>query len=283
MTEPIAVTKPDARRLRGKVVWITGASSGIGEALAHECACAGATLVLSARRIERLREVERRCTELGAEEVALLPMDQLQIEKIPGWVREAEARFGRIDLLINNAGMSQRARAVDTLPAAVRRIFELNFFSTVALTQEVLRGMRARGGGRICAVTSVAGKIGAPMRSAYSASKHALHGYFDTLRPELAGEKIGITLLVPGFVKTEISRAALRGDGSPLGAMDRDQETGIPVERCARQMMRAILSGRDEQVVAVDVRLRLSLVLKRLAPSLLGRLLRRYLQLQERR
>lgn len=276
-------TSSDRARLRGRVVWLTGASSGIGEALAYECARSGATLILSARRIEKLRAAEHRCRELGSGEVIVVPMDQCELEKIPGYVRQAEERTGRIDLLINNAGMSQRSRGVETLPASVRRIFELNFFSTVALTQEVLRGMRARGSGRICVVTSVAGKIGAPLRSAYSASKHALHGYFDTLRAELGGENIGVTLLVPGFVRTEISAAALGEDGSPLGLMDRDQETGIPVEVCARQMMRAILSGRDEQVVAVDLRLRLSLAVKRLAPSLLNRLLRRYLQLVDQR
>jgi len=255
----------------GKVVWITGASSGLGEALAMELARVGARLVLTARRSDRLEAVRERC---AASRAALLPLDLADAEAIPEAVRHAESLFGGIDVLVCNAGISQRATAQETDITVVRRIFEVNFFATVGLANGVLPAMKRRGGGQIVVVSSVVGRFGAPGRSAYSASKHALHGYFDSLRAEVWKEGIGVTLVLPGAVRTEIALHALMGDGSPQERRDPRLEAGADPKECARQIVRAVRSGRPEVTVGLDLQSRAALAAARLLPALLRRSLR---------
>ncbi|MFQ5351353.1 MAG: SDR family oxidoreductase [Thermoanaerobaculia bacterium] len=254
-----------------KVVWITGASSGIGEAVARALDRRGARLVLSARRQARLEALRQ---ELGEpERHAVVPLDLAETEVIPAAVEAALAHAGRVDVMLHNAGISQRALVVDTDLEVDRRLLEVNFFGTVGLTKALLPAMLEAGGGRFVVVTSLVGKIATPLRSGYAASKHALHGFFDSLRAELWEQGIRVTLVCPGFIKTELPLAALTGDGSPQGSMDRAQLAGYPAERCAEKIVRAVERGREE--VLIGGKEKYAVYLKRFLPRLFSRLIRR--------
>lgn len=252
-------------------VWVTGASSGIGEALARELARRGARLALSARRTDRLEALR---DELGESDRHLvLPLDLAKSEAIPAAAEAVLAWAGSIDVMVHNAGVSQRSLVPETDLAVDRRIMEVNYFGTVALTKAVLPAMLEAGGGRFVVVTSLVGKIGTPLRSGYAASKHALHGFFDSLRAELHDQGIRVTLACPGFIKTELPMAALTGDGTPQGTMDRAQREGYPADRCAREILRAAERDRDE--VLIGGKEKYAVYLKRFLPGLFSRIIRR--------
>jgi short-subunit dehydrogenase len=258
-------------RFRNKVVWITGASSGIGEALAYAFAREGAHLILTARRRERLEAVRDACTGEGKR--LLLPFDVTDYECHPTMVGAAIEHFGQVDILVNNAGVSQRSLVLETDFSVDRRIMEVNYFSVVSLTKTVLPYMIERGGGHIAVVSSLLGKFSTPLRSAYCASKHALHGYFDALRAEVYDSNIHITLICPGFVRTEVSLHALRGDGQEHGRMDETIEKGMPAEVCARHILNALHKRKEEVYIARYEKT--ALYLKRFAPGLFSKLIRR--------
>lgn len=265
----------NTKKLRNKIVWITGASSGIGEALALRMAEAGARPILSARREERLRQVADRCEKTGAE-VRVLPLDLADLASLPSRAEAARALFGRIDVLVNNGGMSQRATALETDFRVDRLFMDVNYFSAVALTKAILPSMIGHGSGHIVVTSSILGKYSVQTRSAYAASKHALHGFFDSLRCEMAveGHPIGITLICPGWVRTGISTEALKGDGTRYGITGIEQHKGISPERCADTIIKAIVRGRDEVVVGgPETRL---VLIKRLFPGLLNRVLPKF-------
>ena len=247
-------------------MWVTGASSGLGAALAAALARGGARLVVSGRDPARLEAVRAGCGE-GA---LSLPFDLAD----PGAVREApsraEALLGGLDLLICNAGMGQRGTALETAPEVVARIMAVNFLGPVELARGTLPGMIARGAGRVAAVTSLLAKFGAPRRSAYAASKHALHGWFDSLRAELRGTGVGVTLLVPGWIRTGISQAAAEADGRAHGILDAGQARGLGPAEGARRMLRALAKGKDEQLIGG--RECGAAYLRRLFPGLLDRI-----------
>ncbi|MDX1907483.1 MAG: SDR family oxidoreductase [Bacteroidia bacterium] len=249
----------------GKIVWITGASSGIGEALAHAWVQAGATVILSARRVDVLEQVRQKIG--GAEgQVHIVPLDLSDAAALPAIADTWTARLGRIDILVNNGGISQRALATDTLLETDRRIMEVNYFGQVALTKAVLPHMLRQGGGHLVAISSITGKFGFPLRSAYAASKHALHGFFETLLLELADRNIRVTVINPGRIKTDISLHALQGDGKPQQEMDPGQEKGMPADVCARQILRAVEHNRPEaNIGGAEL---IMVYLKRYIPSL---------------
>jgi short-subunit dehydrogenase len=254
----------------GKVVWLTGASSGIGEALAYALAAHGATLVLSARREEALRSVQRACA--GTDRHLVLPLDMLVAESFAPAVQMVLAQCGRVDVLIHCAGISQRALAVETQLDVDRRIMELNYFGPVALTKLVLPSMMERRAGHIVAISSLLGKFGAPTRSAYCASKHALHGFFDALRAEVYRHGIAVTLICPGFVQTNASINALTGDGTAHGKMDTVIAEGLPSDVCARRIVRAIERRSAEAYIGKE---RFAVYLNRFTPRLFRRLIRK--------
>ncbi len=226
-------------KFRDKVVWITGASSGIGEGLAHAFAREGARLVLHSLTMEELENVAAHCTENNVE-FMLLAFDLAQPNDYPALVKQVTDRFGRIDVLINNAGISQRALAHETLTAVDRKIFEINFFSAVELTKAVLPVMMARGSGSIAASSSITGIFGFPLRSSYSASKHAVSGFFETLGIEMRPHNIFVTVSYPGRVRTEISKHSLQKNGETWDKMDDGLDRGISVEKCARRYLKSI-------------------------------------------
>lgn len=258
--------------LDGQRVWITGASSGIGEALAGAFARVGARLVLSARREGELERVRRGLPRADEHRVLAFDMaDERAVEAAAA--REVLAAGERLDVLVLNAGITQRALARDTELAVDRRLFEVNFFGPVALTKAVLPALRAQGGGRLVVVSSLVGKIGTPLRSGYAASKHALHGFFESLRAEEHDAGIRVTMVLPGFIHTPLPVTALTGDGSPQGRMDRAQLEGMDPEECAERALRAVVRGRDE--VLIGGKERFAVLLGRVAPGMLRRVLRR--------
>ena len=264
------------RRLRGKVVWITGASSGIGEAVAVEAARAGAALVLSGRRRDALEHVGAACTAAGAARVALLPFDLEDAAARAAACDLAPALLGPIDIVILNAGVSQRATLLETDPAVFERVMNLDFTAQVDLVRRCLPAMVARRSGCLVAIASVAGLAGAPLRPAYSAAKHALAGLFQNLRADLVGSGVRIVTVYPGFVRTAVDRNALAGDGTPAGVEDPDVAGGFDPARVARRIVRAAVSGPVEVRVAFDLKMRFGVFLSRHAPSLWASLSRNH-------
>ncbi len=252
-----------------RIVWVTGASSGIGEALARASAARGDRVILSARRAERLDAVRATC-ERPDDHVAV-PLDLGD----PAQVQAAAARvlesIGVPDLVIHNGGVSQRSLVQDTEIAVVRRVMEVNYFGTVGLTLALLPAMQERGSGRFVVVSSLTGKFGTPLRSGYAASKHALHGFFDSLRAEAWRDGLGVTIVCPGFVRTEVSLNALTGDGAAQGSMDAATAKGLDPEVVAARILRAADKGRDEVVIAG--REGIAVWLKRFLPGLFNRMI----------
>jgi short-subunit dehydrogenase len=255
---------------KDKVVWITGASSGIGAALARESAKRGARVVLSARNVEALQRVASECGDPAR--TLVLPMDVTKLDAFGPLVEQVIAAFGRIDVLILNAGISQRGKAIETSLAVDQAIFNTNFFGPVALTKAVLPTMLRQKEGRIVVVSSLVGKFGTPLRSSYAASKHAIQGFYDSLRAELWRDNIGVTIVLPGYVRTEVSRNALKGDGSRHGEMDAGTGAGMAPEVCARRALDAVAAGKEEVLIGgSEMR---GVYLKRFAPGLFSRFIR---------
>jgi dehydrogenase/reductase SDR family protein 7B len=265
-----AFTAADPVKFSGQVVWITGASSGIGKAAAYQFAREGARLILSSRRPEELERVRLACERPDDHIVA--PLDLARSETFPGVVADALARCGHIDVLLNNGGVSQRALAMDATLDIERSLMEVDYFGPVALTKAVLPAMRARRSGRIVVVSSVMGYVGTPGRSTYAAAKHALHGYFDSLRAEVYREGIGVTIVCPGYVKTAVSDNALGPRGEKHGKTDSTHQTGISAEKCAAVMVKAIAHGREEIYIGRE---NYVIYIKRFFPWLYSRILRR--------
>lgn len=255
----------------GKTIWITGASSGIGRALAVNLSRRGARLILSARSPEGLAACRQACTNQDRQVV--LPLDLAEPASLAEAARQALQEIGPIDVLINNGGVGQRSRVIDTRLEVDRRIMEVNFFGAVALSKLVLPAMLSRRSGHIVVISSVIGKFGTPFRSTYAASKHALHGFFESLRAELWDQGIRVTLICPGYVRTELSVNALTGDGSPLGRMDRGQEVGMDPARCAEKIVKAIEAEKNE--VYIGGKETLGVYLQRFVPNLFARIIRR--------
>ena len=230
-----------------KTVWITGASSGIGEALAILLAGKGARIVLSARNKGALEQVADRCRNCGIRATTWLEaFDTSEHALFPEVVSRVLGIAGGIDILINNAGVGQRAAAISCAPEVVRRIMDVNFFGTVFLTQALLPSMIENGSGRIVVVSSVLGKFHLPGRSAYGASKRALQGYFDTLRTELNGTGVGVTIVFPGWIATRISQNALTSNGTAFCQTTGMASKKMSAEKCARHIADAVASGKNE-------------------------------------
>ncbi|NRA49956.1 MAG: SDR family oxidoreductase [Phaeodactylibacter sp.] len=250
---------------KDKVVWITGASSGIGENLAYAFAEHGADLILSARNEQELKRVEQNIT--SGSKVLLSPMDVTAYDQISGITARAINHFGKIDILVNNAGISQRSLVADTGLSVDQKIMDVNFIGTVAVTKAVLPYMIRQKQGQIIAISSVMGKIGTPRRSAYAASKHALHGFFDCLRAEVYDKNIKVTLICPGYVHTNVSINALTGDGSKNNVMADTTKGGLKPDEFAKKALRAIYKEKKE--VYIGGKEILGIYIRRFFPNLL--------------
>lgn len=256
--------------LANKTIWITGASSGIGESLAIELAGRGAKLVLSARRSEELERVRKRCADPSR--VFVLPLDVSDTDAAAKNVTRAIELAGPIDVMVHNAGIGQRALAKDTPLSEDRRVMELNYFGVVALTKALLPSMQQRHTGHFVVVSSVTGYVGTPHRTAYAASKHALHGFFEGFRAEVFADGIAVTMICPGFVRTEITKKALVASGGSA-ADHTATEGGLAPEVAARSIAKAIdRRARETYVGGAEIG---GIYLRRYAPALLAQLLRR--------
>ena len=254
-------------------VWITGASSGIGEAVALRYAAEGASLVLTSSSAERLQPVAERCRAAGASGVVVLPYDLSDPAGIPALARQAWEAFGGLDTAFLNAGISQRTNVEDTSDEMLRKIMEINYFSPVGIARELLPRLLKQGGGHLAVTTSIAGRFGFPLRSGYSSSKFALYGFFETLQAEYYDRGIRVTVVCPGRVRTNISRYALDKGGVPHGEMDPGPAGGLPPEAAAEKIVRAIRRGRREVLVGRGELL--MTYVKRFFPGLCARLARR--------
>ena len=251
------------------VVWITGASSGIGEACAYEYATRHCSLVLTATNQEKLERVAQKCREQGSN-VSVLPFDLQCIDEIEQLVNKAYRCFGRVDIVFCNAGISQRTTIEDTSMEMIRKIMDVNFYAAVAIVKYLLPKLLQQGGGQVAVTTSIAGCFGFPLRCAYSASKHALYGFFETLQAEYGNQGIRTTIVCPGRVQSSISVNALDKGGTRHGVMDPGQAGGLSAKKAAHQIVRAIQKGRREVLIG---RKELVMVyIKRFFPGLCARI-----------
>ena len=255
-----------------KVVWITGASSGIGEALVYALSEKKARLIISARRIEELQRVKDNC-KFSSHNIVLLPLDLSKVEELSAKANEAIAVFGKIDFLFNNGGISQRALAGETPMELDRKIMEVNYFSHIAITKTLLPFMVKQGRGNIIVTSSVNGQCALPLRSAYAASKHALHGFFEALREEHYKDNIKVLMVLPGFIKTNLSLNAITKDGNAFNQMGHGQQKGLQAIDFAHKLLVAI--EKDKKEVYIGGKDILILYIKRFLPALYYKIIRK--------
>ncbi|MBE4948776.1 SDR family oxidoreductase [Chryseobacterium culicis] len=256
-----------------KVIWITGASSGIGEALVKNLAkSSNAKIILSSRKEEQLHSVAGKAG-LSKDRYAVIPLDLKDYKEMHSVAAKAMEPFGKIDILINNAGLSQRSLALETHIEVDKQLIDIDYIGTVALTKAVLPYMIRNKGGHIAVVSSLMGIFGAPMRSGYAGAKHALHGFFDALRAEVFSQNIKVTIICPGFIQTDISINAVTGDGSLQGTMDEATKNGMPVAVFAKKMLSAIEKQKKQK--AIGGKEVLAVYLKRFFPDLLAKIVRK--------
>jgi len=252
-----------------QVAWVTGASSGIGEELCKQLSASGIRVVLSARNEAKLYQIKASLP--NSKEHMVVPLDLEHSENVKELAKAVIAHTGRIDFLYNCGGLSQRAEAAETSLEVDRRIMEINYFGTVALTKAVLPYMQEQHSGHIIAISSIAGKFGFYLRSAYSASKHALHGFFESLLLEEAKNNVHVTIACPGKINTPISMSALNKEGKAHGEMDHNQATGMPVEECVRILLKAV-SQRKKEILIGNKEIK-AVTLKRFLPKLFWRII----------
>ncbi|KAB1232501.1 SDR family oxidoreductase [Chryseobacterium viscerum] len=256
-----------------KVIWITGASSGIGEALVKDLAKnSSAKIILSSRKEGQLHSVAKNAG-LNSDRYAVIALDLKNYKEMPDMAAKAAEQFGKIDILINNAGLSQRSLAMETDIEVDKQLIDIDYIGTVALTKAVVQYMIRNKGGQIAVVSSLMGIFGAPMRSGYAGAKHALHGFFDALRAELFDKNIKITIICPGFIQTDISVHAVTGDGSVQGTMDDATMNGMPADVFAKKMLYAIEKQKIQK--AIGGKEVMAVYLKRFLPNLLAKIIRK--------
>lgn len=258
--------------LKNKIIWITGASSGIGKSLAIQLSEQNTKLILSSRNESSLIKVKKLCRY--PDNVHILPLDLEKYTELPEKVNEAILRFGSVDILVNNGGVSQRSLVKDTLVAVDKRLMNINYLGTVALTKALLPHFIKANKGHFVVTTSIVGKIGTPLRSTYAATKHALHGFFDSLRAEVFQYGVKVTLVCPGFVTTNVSKNALTGDGSPQNLMDTATANGIDPDRFAKLMIKAIANEKEEVYIG-GFKEKLGVYAKRYFPKLFSIMIRK--------
>lgn len=259
-------------KIKGSVVWLTGASSGIGEELAYQLAKKGAKLIISSRRKNELDRVKTHCE---SDNVQVLPLDLSDAFSLGQKPKEAETFFGPIDILINNAGVSQRDTIINTSMEVYRQLMEINYFGYISLTKSLLPQMVERKRGHHVVVSSTVGIINTPYRSGYGAAKHALHGFYDALRAEHTKDKIKVTLVLPGFIKTNVSNNALTGNGSPQQKMDKTHVDGMEAAVCAKHIIKSIERNQNELYVG-GMKEKAAIYLKRFWPAMAARAIRTF-------
>lgn len=255
-------------KLSGKVIWITGASSGIGKALAYALSKRNNALILSSRNREALERVKEHCADPAR--VAVLPLDLAEIDLAKERVQQALSLFGTIDVLVNNGGISQRSLLLETDISVDRKLMEVDYLGTIALTKALLPHFVMQKSGVFVTVSSLMGKFGSPYRSGYCGAKHALHGFFDVLRMEHEKDGIQVTLICPGFVQTNVAKNALIADGSQQQTDDEATQNGLPLEVFIPKMIAAVERQKFEAYIGKKEVL--GIWVKRFFPGLLHKL-----------
>lgn len=258
-------------KIKDNVIWLTGASSGIGEQLAYHLSKKGAKLIISSRRKEELERVKAKCE---GEFVETLPIDLSDSFELQQRTKEAATLFGPIDILINNGGISQRDTIMNTSLDVDRQLMEVNYFGAITLSKNLLPEMVKRKKGHHVIITSTVGIINTPLRSGYGASKHALHGFYDVLRAEHYDDDIKVTAILPGFIKTSISENALTGDGSPQKKMDKSTGAGMSADKCAQLIVKAIENNKNEVYIG-GIKEKAGIYLKRFWPQAARKVIRK--------
>ena len=261
-------------KIQDQVIWLTGASSGIGEALAYQLAAKGGKLILSARREAQLQEVAQKCRRQGVSEIQILPIDLTQSEILRSKAEQAVKFYGKVYIVIHGSGITQRGTAAQTFLGVEREIMEVNFFGAIAVTKFILPQWQQKQSGHVVVISSIVGKFGAAQRSAYAASKHALHGYFDSLRAEVGQDNIKVTIICPGYVNTPISLNALTPTGTKFNKMNINQVNGISAEVCAMKIIKAI--EKNQQEVYIGKMEVLGVYLKRFFPRLFAQIVPKF-------
>ena len=259
-----------------KTVWITGASSGIGRACAEVYAKRGYRVILSSRRKEALENVAEELSlnkEIKRDNLIVLPLDLSKSDGFPSLVNDLIKKVGTIDLVINSGGISQRSLAVDTSLDVDRQVMEIDYFGTVALTKALLPHFISKKAGHFVVITSLMGVFSSPLRSGYCGAKHALHGFFESLRAEVYDSGIDITIVCPGFIATDISLNAVVGDGSKQGTMDEKTGAGMTALQCAKKLAKAV--DRKKPEVYIGRTEIIAIYVKRFFPNLLRRIIRK--------
>ena len=252
---------------KNKVIWVTGASSGIGKGLVESLSNLDCKLIISSRHKDQLETIKQTCKT--PENIAVLPFDLSEIHTMKNVVNQAINYFGSIDVLINNGGISQRSLIIDTAIDVDKKLMEVDYLGTVALSKALLPLFVQQQAGHYVVVTSLMGKFSSPYRSGYCGAKHALHGFFDALRMEHQKDQIKVTLICPGFVNTNIAKNALVGDGSLQNSQDKATENGLSVEQFVNRMLKAIQKEKFEAYIGKKEIL--GVYLKRFFPKLLHR------------
>ena len=254
-----------------KVIWITGASSGIGKALAIELSKHNCKLILSSRREAELIKVKEACA--NSENVKVLTLDLANYMNMKTTVENAITLFGCVDMLINNGGISQRSPIIETAIDVDKKLMEVDYLGTIGLSKALLPHFVANKKGHYVVVSSLMGKFSSPFRSAYCGAKHALHGFFDALRLEHDKDNIKVTMICPGFVNTNVARNALTADGSQQGYQDEMTENGLDVNVFVKKMIKAIQKGKFEAYIGKFEKF--GVYVKRLSPKLIHKLVMR--------
>jgi short-subunit dehydrogenase len=257
-----------------RIIWITGASSGIGESLAYALSKEGATLILSARREDELMRVQKLLAH--PEKSRILTLDLENNASLESKTQEAISLYGRIDVMAHNGGISQRSLAIETPIEIHKKVMEIDYFSYVTITNYLLPHFIERKSGHIVVMSSVMGKLETPMRSSYAAAKHALHGYFDCLRAEVWKEGITVTMLTPGFIQTNITKNSLNGKGEKRNEVGSEIGNGYPPELAAIQIMKAIRNKKREVFIGKKYRKeQMGLFMKRFFPGTFAKIARK--------
>ncbi|MBQ19344.1 MAG: short chain dehydrogenase [Flavobacteriales bacterium] len=251
--------------ITNKVIWVTGASSGIGEALVYELAKRNCKLILSARREAELQRVKEN-TNLPDEQILILPIDLEQFKNAQTWVDKVVEKFSTIDILINNGGISQKSLAMETIEAVEQKFWNINYFGNVALSKAVLPIMQQKKYGKVVVITSILGKFGLPQLSTYAATKHALYGFYESLRLELVKDNVSVLLAAPGFINTQVSVNAIDGEGNITNENSDAQLNGMKPDIFAKNLVNAIV--KDKQHVYIGKKELLTIPFKTLFPKL---------------
>ena len=256
-----------------KVIWITGASSGIGEALTYAFHEKGACLILSSRNVKKLEKVRSRCTKSNTD-IYLLPFNLSELESLNETVDTALSYCGNIDFMIHNAGVALRDLVINTAIEVDHTIMKVNYLGPIAITKRLLPSMIKNKSGHFVVISSLSGKYGVPRLSAYAASKQALHGFFDSLRSEVYNDNIKITIIIPGIINTAITAHALRGDGTKYGKIEEIQLRGMAPQKCAEKILHVVSNGKEEALIGGPEIL--TVYIRRLFPQIFSKIIRNH-------